>query len=58
MTSATLGRLGAALFFLALDLLFGLLLRPRDTGMLTMVREASTGLEGESAVLRFRSAER
>ena len=33
MTSATLGRLRARLFFLALDLLFGLPFRPRDTGI-------------------------
>ena len=46
MTSSTLGRLGAALFLLTLDLLFGLLFRPRDTGMLTMVGEAHTVVGG------------
>ncbi len=40
MTSATLGRLGAAWCFFALDLLFGLPFRPRDTGILTIVGEA------------------
>lgn len=52
MTSATLGRLGAGWFFLALDLLFGLPFRPRDTGILTIVGEASAGSEGEPALLR------
>lgn len=49
MTSATLGRLGARLFFLALDLLLGLLFRPRDTGIPAMVGEIRARIRAQAA---------
>jgi hypothetical protein len=52
MTSATLGRLGARLFFLALDLLFGLPSRPRDTGIRSIVGETRARVRAQAAALR------